>query len=172
MAATLHWAKTAGRLCCTFGGSAEPYAVKWYEKVEKKRSRESVQCMCNIFSGVIFLYWLLFRYPFHPCLPQEHVKDPGHSAKSAGGRLQLNTHTPYLCGFEWSDTVTWCMVEWCTQNLGRNGSISRGTSHATTTERCQYTTSVDINNTRYEMLQSLIQNHMPMCTVSLLESRK
>ena len=27
------------------------------------------------------------------------VKDPGHSAKSAGGRLQLNTHTPYLCGF-------------------------------------------------------------------------
>ena len=33
-------------------------------------------------------------------LPQQHVKDPGHSAKSAGGRLQLNTHTPYLCGFE------------------------------------------------------------------------
>ena len=31
---------------------------------------------------------------------QYHVKDPGHSAKSAGGRLQLNTHTPYLCGFE------------------------------------------------------------------------
>ena len=27
------------------------------------------------------------------------VKDPGHSAKSAGGRLQLNTHTPYVCGF-------------------------------------------------------------------------
>ena len=22
---------------------------------------------------------------------------PGHSAKSAGGRLQLNTHTPYVC---------------------------------------------------------------------------
>ena len=27
-------------------------------------------------------------------LPQRHVKDPGHSAKSAGGRLHLNTHTP------------------------------------------------------------------------------
>ena len=26
-----------------------------------------------------------------PVLPQSHVKDPGHSAKSAGGRLQLNT---------------------------------------------------------------------------------
>ena len=27
-------------------------------------------------------------------LPPWHVKDPGHSAKSAGGRLHLNTHTP------------------------------------------------------------------------------
>ena len=33
-----------------------------------------------------------------PVLPQKHIKDPGHSAKSAGGRLQLNTHTPYICG--------------------------------------------------------------------------
>ena len=29
-----------------------------------------------------------------PVLPQWHVKDPGYSAKSAGGRLHLNTHTP------------------------------------------------------------------------------
>ena len=28
-----------------------------------------------------------------PVSPQWHVKDPGHSAKSAGGRLHLNTHT-------------------------------------------------------------------------------
>ena len=34
-----------------------------------------------------------------PMLPQWHVKDPSHSAKSAGGRLQLNSHTPYICGF-------------------------------------------------------------------------
>ena len=27
-----------------------------------------------------------------PVLPQWHVKDPSHTAKSAGGRLQLNTH--------------------------------------------------------------------------------
>ena len=32
-------------------------------------------------------------------LTQQHVKDPGHSAKSAGCRLQLNTHAPYVCGF-------------------------------------------------------------------------
>ena len=30
-----------------------------------------------------------------PMLPQYHVKDPGHPAKSAGGSLQLNMHTPY-----------------------------------------------------------------------------
>ena len=52
------------------------------------------------------------------------------------------------------------MVEWCTQNLRRNGSISCGTSHATTTERYQYTTSMDINNTRYKKMHSLTQNHM------------
>ena len=27
-------------------------------------------------------------------LLQWHIEDPGHSAKSAGGRLHLNTHTP------------------------------------------------------------------------------
>ena len=45
-----------------------------------------------------------------PVLPQWHVKDPGHSAKSAGGRLQLNTHTLYVCGFAWSDMEHGCMV--------------------------------------------------------------
>ena len=42
---------------------------------------------------------VLFRYPFHPRVTAVARKDPGHSAKSAGGRLQLNTHTPYVCGF-------------------------------------------------------------------------
>ena len=36
----------------------------------------------------------LFRDPFLYYHPHWHVKDPGHSAKSAGGRLHLNTHTP------------------------------------------------------------------------------
>ena len=52
-------------------------------------------------------------------------------------RLQLNTHAPYPCGFEWSDTVNWCMAEWCTQNLRRNSSILRGTSHAWTHNDCK-----------------------------------
>ena len=46
-----------------------------------------------------------------PLTPQWHIKDPSHYSKSAGGRLhlQLSTHAPYVCGFEGSDTVTWCM---------------------------------------------------------------
>ena len=64
------------------------------------------------------------------------------------------------------------MVKWCAQNLRRNGSISRGTSHATSTKCYQYNTFVDINNTRFKRIQSLIQNYMPVCAVSLLESRE
>ena len=42
-------------------------------------------------------YWVACSYSESvspPLLPQWHVKDPGHFAKSAGGRLPLNTHTP------------------------------------------------------------------------------
>ena len=37
------------------------------------------------FSRVNFICWL-----------QWHIKDPGHSVKSAGGRLHLETHTPLI----------------------------------------------------------------------------
>ena len=81
--------------------------------------------------------------------------------KSAGNMKNWETSAAQSAlGFEWSDTVTWCMVEWCTQNMHRDSSISRGTSHATTKEHYQYTTSEHINNTRYKRIQSLIQNHM------------
>ena len=46
------------------------------------------------FSRVNHVCWLLFGVNSTPMLPQWHVKDPGHSAKSACGRLHLNTHTP------------------------------------------------------------------------------
>ena len=46
------------------------------------------------FSRVDFVCCLLFDVRSSPVLPQWHVKDPGHSAKSAGGRLHLNSHTP------------------------------------------------------------------------------
>ena len=46
------------------------------------------------FSRVNFVCWLFFSVRSAPVLPQWHVKDSGHSAKSAGGRLHLNTHSP------------------------------------------------------------------------------
>ena len=55
-----------------------------------------------------------------------HLK-PGHSAKSARGRLQLNTHTPYVCGFARSDTVHGCMVY---TERAEMAAVACGTSHA------------------------------------------
>ena len=46
------------------------------------------------FSRVNFVCWLLFGVRSTSMLRQWHVKDPGHSAKSAGGKLHLHTHTP------------------------------------------------------------------------------
>ena len=89
---------------------------------ERKKEAEYRQAGDFFFSRVNFLCRLLFRYPFHPRVtavarkrprsPQQHVKDRGHSAKSAGGRLQLNTHASYVCGLH---EVTRCRGVCCTR---------------------------------------------------------
>ena len=81
------------------------------------------------FSRVNFLCWLLFWYLFHPRVTAAAGKRPWLVIlpKSAGGRLQLNTHTPYICGFAWSDMVHGCMVY--TENA-EMAAVSCGTSHA------------------------------------------
>ena len=63
-----------------------------------------------------------------------HVKDLSHSAERIGGRLQLNTHVPYvtwLC-MKWSDMVHGSTA-WCTQNAP---IWPHGTSRVTTKQRC------------------------------------
>ena len=50
---------------------------------------------------LIEVCWLVLGARSTLQLLQQHVKDPSHSAKSAGGRLQLNTHTP-LTHWGWS----------------------------------------------------------------------
>ena len=55
----------------------------------------------------VFVCWLLFGVRSTPVLPKWHVKDPGHSAKSAGGRLHLNTHTPSTQPSQSGLTVLW-----------------------------------------------------------------
>ena len=54
----------------------------------------------------------------------------------------------------------------------QNKTTATTTMTKNTKERYQHTTSVDINNTRCKRIQSLIQNHMPMWALSLLESRE
>ena len=49
--------------------------------------------------GQLFVLKFYFGIRSTPVLPQQQVQDPGHSAKSAGGRLQLNTHARTLRGF-------------------------------------------------------------------------
>ena len=70
----------------------------WYERRTCDRkvasSNPSRSGRRIFFFRVNFVCWLLFGVRSTPVLPQWHVKDPGHSAKSAGGRLHLNTHTP------------------------------------------------------------------------------
>ena len=48
---------------------------------------------------------------------------PGSSPRRNGGRIFF-FRVNFLSSFEWNDTVNWCMVVWCTQNLRRDGSSS------------------------------------------------
>ena len=72
----------------------------WQEHWTCSREFESSNTGRNsgriFFSRVKFVCWLLFSVRSTPVLPQWHVKDPGHSVKSAGGRLHLNMHTPLI----------------------------------------------------------------------------
>ena len=111
---------------CTGAGIAQ-----WLERRTRDRKvAGSNSCRSGgriFFSRVKFLCWLLFRYPFHLRVTAVARKRPGHSAKSAGGRLQLKTHTPYVCGFAWSDMVHGCMVY---TERAEMAAVSCGTSHA------------------------------------------
>ena len=73
------------------------------------------------FSRVNFVCWLLFSVHSTSVLPQWYVKDPSHSAKSAGGRLHLTMHTP-LTQQSWSGL---------TISPGGVGTYLETSSHAT-----------------------------------------
>ena len=72
-------------------------------------------------------------------LLQQHVKDPGHSAKSAGGRLQLNMHAPYII-------CMWLCMKWHGAWLyGVHRTRQDGSSFMwhQPCQHCKYTTLVD-----------------------------
>ena len=78
--------KWGARIACWL----ECWTHDW--KVVSLNPRKSGRRM--FFPRVKFVCWLLFVVRSIPVLLQWHVKDSGHSARSAGGRLHLNMHTP------------------------------------------------------------------------------
>ena len=83
-------------ISCNFiPGSRDSFLVRAPDSWLKGCVFESRQERRDIFfSRVVFVCWLLFGVRSSPASPQWHVKDPGYSAKNAGDRLHLNTHTP------------------------------------------------------------------------------
>ena len=86
-----------GRSCVRFPSRGVGIAC-WLERRTRDRNIASSNPGRSggriFFSRVNFVCWLLFGIHYIPVLPQWHVKDPGHSAKSADGMLHLNTHAP------------------------------------------------------------------------------
>ena len=67
--------------------------------IERLRVRIPAGVVGIFFSpGLTFCANSYFGIRSTPVLLLQRLKDPGHSAKSGGGRLQLNMHIPYVCG--------------------------------------------------------------------------
>ena len=65
------------------------------------RAPDSCLKVSGFESPQLSVFTLIHSTPVLPhMLPQSHGKDPSHSAKSADGRLQLNSYAPYLCIFK------------------------------------------------------------------------
>ena len=84
----------------------------------------------EVSSPVNFVCWLLFGVCSTPVLPQRHVKDPGHSAKSAGGRLHLYMHTSLT---QWSRHSVGTYRE-TSSHVTRQGTLDH--SHLSSLSHC------------------------------------
>ena len=83
-------------------------------------------------------------------LPQYHVKDPGHSAKSASGRLKLNTRK------QLTKPMWLCMKRHGAWLHGVHRTRRDGSSFMwhQPCQRCKYTTSVIFHKTLYKAIHS------------------
>ena len=78
----------------------------------------------NFLLRVNFVCWLLFDVHLTSMLLQWHIKDPGHSAKSASGRLHLNMHTPLIQRSRSGLTTLLCRY-----SVGTYQEMSSNTTH-------------------------------------------
>ena len=112
---------------------------------------------------------LIFRYSFHPCVTAVARKRPRSFCQSAGGRLQLNTHTPYLCGFAQSGTVNWYMYG--VHRTCAETTAAFVTSHVTTNQRRKYHFD-DCSDRAVKGYMRSFRITSEKSAVSLLESRE
>ena len=100
-----------------------------------------------VLSRVNFLCWLLFWYLFDPCVTAvAHKRSQTFCQKCRWQITAKHSHTPYICGFAWSDmTVHGCMVY---TEHAETAAVSHGTSHVTTKHRFEPNTTIwmDIQN--------------------------
>ena len=93
-----------------------------------------------LFSKFNFLCRLLFRYPFHPRV----TAVARERSRSFCQNCRWQVTTKHACTLRmWLCMKRHCkLVHGCTLNTERaeTAAVSRGTSHVTTKQRCQYTT--------------------------------
>ena len=110
------------------------------------------------FSGVNFLSWVLFRYPFHPCVTAVACKRSWWLCQKC--RWQVTAK--HACHFAWSDMAHGCMVS---KKQTEMAAVSCGTSHVSAI-------SIPLRwifkKTRYKKLVTHVESHAS--AVSLLES--
>ena len=82
--------------CCIFAACSRDSLLAECQNRDRKISgtNPGKNGLRVFFSRVNCLCWPLFGFRSIPVLPQWRIKDPGHSAESAGGRLHLNMHIP------------------------------------------------------------------------------
>ena len=104
------------------------------------------------FSRVNFLCWLLFRYPFHPRVSYRRAVARKRSRSFCQKcrwqvTAKLSNYQCILSMWPVLNEVTLSTSAWLNgvhKTCTETAAVSHGTSHATTKQRCKYTTSVNI----------------------------
>ena len=128
--------------------SKGPWFDSWQEQRDKNKCFLCQLSVLILTSASVPPPWLIgcktpsYLLAYHP--RDTAVKDPGHPAKSAGGR-QITADTHPTC-VAWNKVTlqTGAWLYGAHRTCPKTAAVSRGTSHVTAKARCRYTTLVDI----------------------------
>ena len=94
--------------------------------------------------GRLSVLTVLFWYPFHPCVTEVAHKRSWSFCQKC--RWQVTAKHAYTLRRLFHE-VTWSVVVWCTQDLRRDSCSFMWHQPC---QRCNYTTSMDIQKTSYK----------------------